>query len=193
MRQQMYDDVAAVTGVGHDIFSWLHIVQASVTTFESLSDSQSRLTLDVKLGSALRKLPKGDLKQQAQTRAKALEKQGRMLRGRQIFWLISQQYALDENRGALYVQHGRPDEHPLPRRCEDRSFLDALGEPSRGPARAPVRRQPRAPPLREDQEERVAIDADPQLRAPSTESPRQDVALPLVHHQDGGGPSAEGE
>ena len=46
----MYDDVAAASGVGHDIFSWLHIVQASVTTFESLSDSQSRPTLDVKLG-----------------------------------------------------------------------------------------------------------------------------------------------
>ena len=25
-----------------------------------------------------------------------------MLRGRQILWMISQQYALDENRGALY-------------------------------------------------------------------------------------------
>ena len=46
----MYDDVAAAIGVGHDIFSRLHIVQASVTTVESLSDSQSRPTLDVKLG-----------------------------------------------------------------------------------------------------------------------------------------------
>ena len=67
-----------------------------------LSESLGRPTLDVKLGSALRRLLKGDLKQQVQTRAKALEKQGRMLRGRQILWLISQQYALDENRGALY-------------------------------------------------------------------------------------------
>ena len=101
-RQQMYDDVAAASGVGHDIFSWLHVVQHPETTFEMLSDSSGRPTLDVKLGSALRRLLRGDLKQQVQTRAKALEKQGRMLRGRQILWMISQQYALDENSGALY-------------------------------------------------------------------------------------------
>ena len=73
-RQQMYDDMAAASGVGHDIVSWLHIVQASATTFESLSDSQSHPTLDFKLSSALRKLPKRDLDQQVQTRAKALER-----------------------------------------------------------------------------------------------------------------------
>ena len=70
-RQQMYDDVAAASGVGHDIFSWLHIVQMPATTFEALSDSDGRPTLDVKLGSALRKLLKGDLRQQVQTRAEA--------------------------------------------------------------------------------------------------------------------------
>ena len=101
-RQQLYDDVGAASGVGHDIFQWLHVIQMPGTTFESLADSRGRPTLDVKLGSALRKLLKGDLKQQVQTKAKALERQGRMLRGRQILWLISQQYALDENRGALY-------------------------------------------------------------------------------------------
>ena len=92
----MYDDVGAASGVGHDIFQWLHVIQMPGTTFESLADSRGRPTLDVKLGSALRKLLKGDLKQQVQTKAKALERQGRMLRGRQILWLTSQQYALDE-------------------------------------------------------------------------------------------------
>ena len=89
----MYDDAAAASSVGHDIFSWLHVAQLPDTTFDALADSQGRPTLDIKLGPALRKLFKSDLKQQAQTKANAIERQGRMLRDRQILWLLASVWA----------------------------------------------------------------------------------------------------
>ena len=84
-----------------EAFEWITQAEDASTTFESLADVGAFETLDVKLNAALTGTCKGDIGRRITLKAEEEAKQRRLIKGRQILWMIYQEYRANIEAGAL--------------------------------------------------------------------------------------------
>jgi hypothetical protein len=94
--------VAAASGRGEQGYAWCLKAENPEVTFDDLADSEGYDTLDIKLSSALTHLASGDLGLRISLAVDRQKTLGRVLKGRQIVWLVHDHHKLDDERGAMY-------------------------------------------------------------------------------------------
>ena len=100
-RQSLRLEVVACSKLSRrKTLKWIHQVESSSATFESLAKSGKGFSgLDVKLASALTKLFKGEVAREISTRAeKAMQESGSLLTGRQLLYIMYLEFAEDLRR-----------------------------------------------------------------------------------------------
>ena len=83
-------------------FFWVKRTEGPATTFDDFRDSEGFYSLDAKLAAALTKIATGELGRRITLMVEQEASKNRMLKGRQILWMIHDNHKLDEERGALY-------------------------------------------------------------------------------------------
>ena len=101
-REQIVDEVTAASGRPDEAFAWILEVEQKGTTYESLADSGEFLTLDTKLQAALTGQATGEIGKQLSLRKDQERKVRRMVKGRQMLWLVSEFYKTNEEAGTLH-------------------------------------------------------------------------------------------
>jgi hypothetical protein len=76
--------------------------EAPTATYDLLADSGEFGTLDIKLAAALTKVATGEIGRKVTLAVETEAKRGRMLKGRQILWMVHDYHKYDEEIGALY-------------------------------------------------------------------------------------------
>jgi hypothetical protein len=94
--------VAAASGRGEQGYAWCLRAEDQAVSFDDLADSEGYDTLDIKLSSALTLIASGDLGLRISLAVDRQKQQGRVLKGRQIIWLVHDHHKLDDERGAMY-------------------------------------------------------------------------------------------
>jgi hypothetical protein len=97
------NEITAASGRGEEAFLWAMRTEAPDVTFDDLRDSEGLNSLDAKLSAALTKISSGELGRRIHLAVEQEALQGRMLKGRQVLWMIHDYHKLDEERGALYA------------------------------------------------------------------------------------------
>jgi hypothetical protein len=95
-------EIAAANRKGDEGFTWALKAESASVTYEELADSDGFASLDSKLAAALTKIANGELGRRITLAVENEALRGRMLRGRQILWLIHEFHKYDEEQGALY-------------------------------------------------------------------------------------------
>lgn len=75
-------------------FQWIHEVEQA-KCWEDLADPGLFHILDAKLSTALSKIVSGEFKRQVMLKKEQASQEGKMIKGRQILWLIYEQYKLN--------------------------------------------------------------------------------------------------
>ena len=76
--------------------------EAPDATFDGLSESDGYDSLDAKLAAALSKIPHGELGRRVTHKVEVCAAAGKMIKGRQILFMIYEQFRLSEVAGSLY-------------------------------------------------------------------------------------------
>ncbi|CAE8694494.1 unnamed protein product, partial [Polarella glacialis] len=92
----------AASGRPDECFAWLSKAHEDGATFESLSDTGSFKTLDMKFATALTEISTGPLGVKITTLADEEASRGRLIKGRQLYLAILEWHKLDEARGAFF-------------------------------------------------------------------------------------------
>ncbi len=95
------DEVAGASGVPDEAFAWAMCVERPETTFDSLGESGAFASLDAKLAAALSKILQGELARQVNIRKEKMASTGRLMKGRQILWLLYQHFKISQAEGSL--------------------------------------------------------------------------------------------
>ena len=101
-RSAVRTEVTAASGRGEVAFLWVKRTEGPATTFDDFRDSEGFDSLDAKLAAALTKIATGELGRRITLMVEQEASKERMLKGRQILWMIHDNHKLDEERGALY-------------------------------------------------------------------------------------------
>ena len=101
-RAAVRSEITAASGRGEVAFKWIVKTEKVETTFDELRNSDGFDSLDAKLAAALTKIATGELGRRIMLMVEQEASKGRMLKGRQILWMIHENHELDEERGALY-------------------------------------------------------------------------------------------
>ena len=97
-------EITGASGKGEKAFAWVMAVEKDGQTFdgELANPTAEFISLDAKLASALSKLTKGELGREVVQQQELAAKQCKMLKGRQILWMIHQHFAISQDAGSLY-------------------------------------------------------------------------------------------
>ena len=101
-RIAVRQEITAASGRGDEAFAWALKVEAESATLDSLFESEGFDSLDAKLSSALAKVASGELGRRITHMMEVQAQAGKMVKGRQILWMIYQQFRLSEEAGAMY-------------------------------------------------------------------------------------------
>ena len=95
--------MAGASKVPTKAFTWILEVEKKESTYESLEDSGPFESLDAKLSAAVIKTcGKGPLGRKLNLKAELEANQGRLVRGRQLLWMVYSRFKVSEEAGALY-------------------------------------------------------------------------------------------
>ena len=100
-KRSLKDKVMAASGVPDLCFPWIYYVEKQGVTFEQLEDSGPFASLDHKLGAIVYDLSQGDLRRRLTNLKEDLARKDRLLTGRQIFWVVNQDFVVDED--AIFI------------------------------------------------------------------------------------------
>jgi hypothetical protein len=101
-RSTVRNAVTAASGRGEEAFKWILQAEKATATLRSLADSRRFDSLDAKLAAALTEVASGELGRRINLAVELEASKGKMLKGRQILWMVHDHHKLDEERGALY-------------------------------------------------------------------------------------------
>jgi hypothetical protein len=94
--------VSSASRTPAEAFEWVMTVEQAETTYESLSVCPKIFdTLDAKLSSALTQICKGELGRKITLKTEEEAKARKLIKGRQILWIIYQEYRVSEEAGSL--------------------------------------------------------------------------------------------
>jgi len=101
-RNNTRGEIAAASHKPEACFRWVLEAEAPTATYDLLADSGEFGTLDIKLAAALTKVATGELGRKITLAVETEAKRGRMVKGRQILWMVRDYHKYDEEIGALY-------------------------------------------------------------------------------------------
>ena len=85
-----------------EAFKWVMAVESIDMTYERLSECPKQFeTLDAKLSSALTQICKGELGRKITLKTESEAKAMKLIRGRQILWIVYEDYRVNEEAGSL--------------------------------------------------------------------------------------------
>jgi hypothetical protein len=96
------NQVTAASGRGEAAFKWIVETEDPAATYVQFADSAGYDSLDAKLAAALTSVASGELGRRITLAVELEAAKAKMLKGRQILWMIHDIHRLDEERGALY-------------------------------------------------------------------------------------------
>ena len=94
-------EIAGACGDPQAAFTWILKVGKSGVSIDELEDSESFPTLDAKLAAAITRIAQGDLSNRINLMMDRKAKAGKLVTGRQMLFLIYEQYRISEVDGAL--------------------------------------------------------------------------------------------
>ena len=95
------NEIAGASGDPQAAFTWILKVGKSGVSIDELEDSESFPTLDAKLAAAITRVAQGDLSNRINLMMDRKAKAGKMVTGRQMLFLVYEQYRISEVDGAL--------------------------------------------------------------------------------------------
>ena len=102
-KNSVRSKVSAASKFPKEAFDWIIAVEADDVTYDALSTTPAKFeTLDAKLSAALTEICKGELGRKITLKTEEEAKARRLIRGRQILWLVYEDYRLNEEAGALH-------------------------------------------------------------------------------------------
>ena len=108
-------EVTAASGRGDVAFKWILLAESPSSSFESLATCGTGFeSLDAKLAAAMTKLSHGELGRlfSLATEGERLADPPRMIKGRQLLWMVHDYHKFDEELGA--IMNIRFDVHQAP-------------------------------------------------------------------------------
>jgi hypothetical protein len=94
--------VSSASRYPEQAFKWIMEVEESESAYTKLAECSKKFeTLDAKLSSALTLVCKGELGRKITLRTEEEAKAMKLIRGRQILWLIYEEYRINEEAGSL--------------------------------------------------------------------------------------------
>ena len=95
--------VVFASGRGIAVLQWILECERPGITFEELAEpGPQNVSLDAKIAIALTAILTGEPKRKVNLKAEELAKDGILIAGRQIVWLVYREFDLDEDQGVLY-------------------------------------------------------------------------------------------
>ena len=92
--------VAAASKYSEQAFAWITEVETA-KSFEELADSGAFPQLDARLSSEIDSVLSGEFRKQVQVKETELSLKGKMIKGRQIAWMMYKHFKLSEVDGAM--------------------------------------------------------------------------------------------
>lgn len=92
--------VAAASRFSQEAFAWITEVEKA-DSFQASEDSGAFPQLDAKLSAELDKILSGEFLKQVQVKETALSMEGKMIKGRQVAWVLYKHFKLSEVYGAM--------------------------------------------------------------------------------------------
>ena len=89
-RQAVGEELIAASGRPDEAFLWVLESESCDATYDNMAVSGNFLTLDMKLAAALSALATGEIGRQLSLRKQEEKKNGRMVKGRQLLWMIQE-------------------------------------------------------------------------------------------------------
>jgi predicted nucleic acid-binding Zn-ribbon protein len=94
--------ISSASKIPAEAFQWVLEAEDAEATYEKLHDCPKKFdTLDAKLAAALTNICKGELSRKVILKTEEEAKAKRLIRGRQILWLVYEDYRINEEAGSL--------------------------------------------------------------------------------------------
>ena len=101
-KDKVYHKIVTAAQRGSAIHPWIEKVELPEVTFDDLRDPEGYETLDAALCSAIFEIAKGELSGTLTLQSRELRSKGQLMTGRQALYILYAEFAIDEERGALY-------------------------------------------------------------------------------------------
>ena len=101
-RQAVGDELISASGRPEEAFQWVLESEMCSATYACMADSGAFLTLDMKLAAAISAHCTGEIGRQLTMRKADERKNGVMVKGRQLLYMIGEYYRANEEAGAMY-------------------------------------------------------------------------------------------
>ena len=100
LETYLQKQVAAASKYSEQAFAWITEVETA-KSFEELADSGAFPQLGAKLSSEFDSILSGEFRKQLQVNETELSLKGKMIKGRQIAWMMYKHFKLSEVDGAM--------------------------------------------------------------------------------------------
>jgi hypothetical protein len=95
--------VSSASKIPKEAFEWIRMVEDDNVTYEMLNETPAKFeTLDAKLCAALSEVCKGEIGRKITLKTEEEAKARRLIRGRQVLWMIYEDFRINEEAGALH-------------------------------------------------------------------------------------------
>ena len=101
-KDKVYHKIVTAAQRGSAIHPWIEKVELPEVTFDDLCDPEGYETLDAALCSAIFEIARGELSGTLTLQSRELRSKGQLMTGRQALYVLYAEFAIDEERGALY-------------------------------------------------------------------------------------------
>ena len=101
-RTLVRDEVLAASGRGKIAFEWIIEVEKPGATYAAMANVGDFESLDGKLSAALTKVMTGELGRKVNQVKETGTKDGVLVRGRQVLWLVYDHYRINDELGLIY-------------------------------------------------------------------------------------------
>ena len=101
-RTAVRDEVIGASGRGEAAFHWIVEVEKPGATYEAMANVGQFESLDGKLSAALTKIMTGELGRKVNQIKETGTKEGILVRGRQVLWLVYDHYRINDELGLIY-------------------------------------------------------------------------------------------
>ena len=101
-KGKVYHMIATAAQHGYIIHPWIVKIEKPEVSFDDLSDTEGYDTLEAALCCAIFEVAKGELSGTLTLKSRELRSQGHLLTGRQAFFTVHAEFAIDDEHGALY-------------------------------------------------------------------------------------------
>ena len=101
-RVAVREELMGASGRPELAFEWIRQLDNPQTSYDALGDSGLFMALDMKLAAALSAKASGEIGRKLLLRKEAEYKEGRLVKGRQMLYLIHDYYKVNEEAGSMY-------------------------------------------------------------------------------------------